>query len=71
LNLIGGNRLVLFIGWNPAVVDKQAAAFAAEMDRRNAALYLLGHGDCGREDLSKTASKGLQSVVDDKEQVNT
>lgn len=73
LNLIGGNRLVLFDpDWNPAV-DKQAAARCwRDGQRKRCFTYrFLATGTVEEKIFQRQLSKeGLQSVVDDKEQVN-
>lgn len=73
LNLIGGNRLVLFDpDWNPAV-DKQAAArcWRDGQKKRCFTYRFLGTGTVEEKIFQRQLSKeGLQSVVDDKEQVN-
>jgi len=74
LNLIGGNRLVLFDpDWNPAV-DKQAAArcWRDGQKKRCFTYRFLTSGSVEEKIYQRQLSKeGLQSVVDDKEQVNT
>jgi Bromodomain len=74
LNLIGGNRLVLFDpDWNPAV-DKQAAArcWRDGQKKRCFTYRFLATGTVEEKIFQRQLSKeGLQSVVDDKEQVNT
>jgi hypothetical protein len=74
INLIGGNRLVLFDpDWNPAV-DKQAAARCwRDGQRKRCFTYrFLATGTVEEKIFQRQLSKeGLQSVVDDKEQVNT
>lgn len=73
LNLIGGNRLVLFDpDWNPAV-DKQAAArcWRDGQKKRCFTYRFLTTGSVEEKIFQRQLSKeGLQSVVDDKEQVN-
>jgi Bromodomain len=73
LNLIGGNRLVLFDpDWNPAV-DKQAAArcWRDGQKKRCFTYRFLSTGTVEEKIFQRQLSKeGLQSVVDDKEQVN-
>ncbi|KAL3776954.1 hypothetical protein ACHAW5_009286 [Stephanodiscus triporus] len=73
LNLIGGNRLVLFDpDWNPAV-DKQAAArcWRDGQKKRCFTYRFLTTGTVEEKIFQRQLSKeGLQSVVDDKEQVN-
>jgi len=73
LNLIGGNRLVLFDpDWNPAV-DKQAAArcWRDGQKKRCFTYRFLATGIVEEKIFQRQLSKeGLQSVVDDKEQVN-
>ena len=73
LNLIGGNRLVLFDpDWNPAV-DKQAAArcWRDGQKKRCFTYRFLTAGSVEEKIYQRQLSKeGLQSVVDDKEQVN-
>merc|ERR1712238_101077 len=74
LNLIGGNRLVLFDpDWNPAV-DKQAAArcWRDGQNKRCFTYRFLATGTVEEKIFQRQLSKeGLQSVVDDKEQVNS
>jgi DNA repair and recombination protein RAD54 and RAD54-like protein len=74
LNLIGGNRLVLFDpDWNPAV-DKQAAArcWRDGQKKRCFTYRFLATGTVEEKIFQRQLSKeGLQSVVDDKEQVNS
>jgi len=74
LNLIGGNRLVLFDpDWNPAV-DKQAAArcWRDGQKKRCFTYRFLATGTVEEKIFQRQLAKeGLQSVVDDKEQVNT
>lgn len=74
LNLIGGNRLVLFDpDWNPAV-DKQAAARCwRDGQRKRCFTYrFLSSGTVEEKIFQRQLSKeGLQSIVDDKDQVNT
>lgn len=73
INLIGGNRLVLFDpDWNPAV-DKQAAARCwREGQKKRCFTYrFLAAGTVEEKIFQRQLSKeGLQSIVDDKEQVN-
>lgn len=73
LNLIGGNRLVLFDpDWNPAV-DKQAAArcWRDGQKKRCFTYRFLATGTVEEKIFQRQLSKeGLQSVVDDKEQTN-
>ena len=73
LNLIGGNRLVLFDpDWNPAV-DKQAAArcWRDGQKKRCFTYRFTATGTVEEKIFQRQLSKeGLQSVVDDKEQVN-
>ncbi len=74
LNLIGGNRLVLFDpDWNPAI-DKQAAA-RVWRDHQTKKCYIYRFVSTGtieemifQRQLSK---EGLQSIVDDKTEVNS
>jgi len=74
LNLIGGNRLVLFDpDWNPAV-DKQAAArcWRDGQKKRCFTYRFLATGTVEEKIFQRQLAKeGLQSVVDDKEQVNS
>jgi len=74
LNLIGGNRLVLFDpDWNPAV-DKQAAArcWRDGQKKRCFTYRFLATGTVEEKIFQRQLSKeGLQSIVDDKEQCNT
>eukprot|EP00546_Thalassionema_frauenfeldii_P004971 CAMPEP_0178907450 /NCGR_PEP_ID=MMETSP0786-20121207/7379_1 /TAXON_ID=186022 /ORGANISM="Thalassionema frauenfeldii, Strain CCMP 1798" /LENGTH=1017 /DNA_ID=CAMNT_0020579253 /DNA_START=302 /DNA_END=3352 /DNA_ORIENTATION=+ len=74
LNLIGGNRLVLFDpDWNPAV-DKQAAArcWRDGQKKRCFTYRFLATGTVEEKIFQRQLAKeGLQQVVDDKEQVNT
>jgi hypothetical protein len=74
LNLIGGNRLVLFDpDWNPAV-DKQAAArcWRDGQKKRCFTYRFLATGTVEEKIFQRQLSKeGLQSVVDDKEQCNS
>jgi len=74
LNLIGGNRLVLFDpDWNPAI-DKQAAArcWRDGQKKRCFTYRFLATGTVEEKIFQRQLSKeGLQSVVDDKDQVNT
>ena len=71
--MIGGNRLVLFDpDWNPAV-DKQAAArcWRDGQTKRCFTYRFLATGTVEEKIFQRQLSKeGLQSVVDDKEQVN-
>lgn len=71
--MIGGNRLVLFDpDWNPAV-DKQAAArcWRDGQKKRCFTYRFLATGSVEEKIFQRQLSKeGLQSVVDDKEQVN-
>lgn len=73
LNLIGGNRLVLFDpDWNPAV-DKQAAArcWRDGQKKRCFTYRFLATGTVEEKIFQRQLSKeGLQSIVDDKAQVN-
>ncbi len=74
LNLIGGNRLVLFDpDWNPAV-DKQAAA-RVWRDHQTKKCYIyrfLSTGTIEEKIFQRQLSKeGLQSIVDDKAEVNS
>mmetsp|Transcript_9495 Transcript_9495/g.13456 ORF Transcript_9495/g.13456 Transcript_9495/m.13456 type:complete len:1151 (+) Transcript_9495:176-3628(+) len=73
LNLIGGNRLVLFDpDWNPAV-DKQAAArcWRDGQKKRCFTYRFLATGTVEEKIFQRQLSKeGLQSIVDDKDQVN-
>jgi len=73
LNLVGGNRLVLFDpDWNPAV-DKQAAArcWRDGQKKRCFTYRFLATGTVEEKIFQRQLSKeGLQSIVDDKEQVN-
>ncbi len=74
LNLIGGNRLVLFDpDWNPAV-DKQAAA-RVWRDHQTKKCYIyrfLSTGTIEEKIFQRQLSKeGLQSIVDDKTEVNS
>ena len=73
LNLIGANRLVLFDpDWNPAV-DKQAAArcWRDGQKKRSFTYRFVTTGSVEEKIFQRQLSKeGLQSVVDDKEQVN-
>jgi Bromodomain len=73
LNLIGANRLVLFDpDWNPAV-DKQAAArcWRDGQKKRCFTYRFLATGTVEEKIFQRQLSKeGLQSIVDDKEQVN-
>jgi hypothetical protein len=71
--LIGANRLVLFDpDWNPAV-DKQAAArcWRDGQTKRCFTYRFLATGTVEEKIFQRQLSKeGLQSVVDDKEQIN-
>ena len=73
MNLIGANRLVLFDpDWNPAV-DKQAAArcWRDGQKKRCFTYRFLATGTVEEKIFQRQLAKeGLQSVVDDKEQVN-
>ncbi len=74
LNLIGGNRLVLFDpDWNPAV-DKQAAA-RVWRDHQTKKCYIyrfVSTGTIEEKIFQRQLSKeGLQSIVDDKTEVNS
>ncbi len=74
LNLIGGNRLVLFDpDWNPAV-DKQAAARVwRDHQTKKCYIYrLVSTGTIEEKIFQRQLSKeGLQSIVDDKTEVNS
>lgn len=74
INLIGANRLVLFDpDWNPAV-DKQAAARVwREGQQRRCFIYrFVSTGTIEEKIFMRQLSKeGLQSIVDDKEEVNS
>ena len=74
LNLIGGNRLVLFdLDWNPAT-DKQAAArcWRDGQKRRCYTYRFLTTGSIEERIYQRQLSKeGLQNVVEDKEQINS
>jgi hypothetical protein len=74
INLIGANRLVLFDpDWNPAV-DKQAAARVwREGQKRRCFIYrFVSTGTIEEKVYMRQLSKeGLQSIVDDKEEVNS
>lgn len=74
LNLIGANRLVLFDpDWNPAT-DKQAAARVwREGQKQMCYVYrFLATGTLEEKIFQRQLSKeGLQSIVDDKDEVNT
>jgi hypothetical protein len=74
LNLVDRNRLVLFdLDWNPAV-DKQAAArcWRDGQKKRCFTYRFLATGTVEEKIFQQQLSKeGLQSVVDDKHQVNT
>ncbi|CAN0476180.1 unnamed protein product, partial [Ectocarpus sp. 8 AP-2014] len=72
LNLIGGNRLVLFDpDWNPAV-DKQAAARVwRDGQKKRCFVYrFVSTGTIEEKVFQRQLSKeGLQNIVDDKEEV--
>lgn len=74
INLIGASRLVLFDpDWNPAV-DKQAAARVwREGQKRRCFIYrFVSTGTIEEKIFMRQLSKeGLQSIVDDKEEVNS
>ncbi|CAM9433706.1 unnamed protein product, partial [Phaeothamnion confervicola] len=74
LNLIGGNRLVLFDpDWNPAV-DKQAAARVwRDGQKKRCFVYrFVSTGTIEEKVFQRQLSKeGLQNIVDDKEEVNS
>nr|CCA25191.1 DNA repair and recombination protein RAD54 putative [Albugo laibachii Nc14] len=74
LNLIGANRLVLFDpDWNPAT-DKQAAARVwREGQKQMCYVYrFLATGSLEEKIFQRQLSKeGLQSIVDDKDEVNS
>ena len=74
LNLIGGNRLVLFDpDWNPAI-DKQAAARVwRDGQKRRCFIYrFVTTGTIEEKIFMRQLSKeGLQSIVEDKQQVNS
>ncbi|KAH9084872.1 hypothetical protein Ae201684P_002107 [Aphanomyces euteiches] len=74
LNLIGANRLVLFDpDWNPAT-DKQAAArIWREGQKKQCFIYrFVATGTLEEKIFQRQLSKeGLQSIVDDKEEVNS
>jgi DNA repair and recombination RAD54-like protein len=74
LNLIGANRLVLFDpDWNPAT-DKQAAARVwREGQKKKCFVYrFVTTGTLEEKIFQRQLSKeGLQSIVDDKEEVNS
>ncbi|KAG5185679.1 SNF2 family N-terminal domain-containing protein [Tribonema minus] len=74
LNLIGGNRLVLFDpDWNPAV-DKQAAARVwRDGQRKRCYVYrFISTGTIEEKIFQRQLSKeGLQSVVEDQAEVNS
>jgi DNA repair and recombination protein RAD54 and RAD54-like protein len=73
INLIGGNRLVLFDpDWNPAS-DKQAAGRIWREGQQKRCYIYRFMGTCTIEEkiIQRQLSKeGLQNIVDDKEQVN-
>lgn len=73
INLIGGNRLVLFDpDWNPAS-DKQAAGrIWREGQKRRCFIYrFMSSGSIEEKIIQRQLSKeGLVDIVDDKEQVN-
>ena len=73
INLIGGNRLVLFDpDWNPAS-DKQAAGrIWREGQQKRCFIYrFMSTGSIEEKIIQRQLSKeGLQNIVDDKEQVN-
>lgn len=73
INLIGGNRLVLFDpDWNPAC-DKQAAGrIWREGQQKKCFIYrFMSTGTIEEKIIQRQLSKeGLQNIVDDKEQVN-
>lgn len=74
LNLIGGNRLVLFDpDWNPAV-DKQAAARVwRDGQKKRCFVYrFVSTGTIEEKIFQRQLSKeGLQSIVDDQQEVNS
>jgi hypothetical protein len=74
INLIGGNRLVLFDpDWNPAS-DKQAAArIWREGQKKRCFIYrFMSTSSIEEKIIQRQLSKeGLTSIVDDKEQINT
>ncbi|RQM20991.1 hypothetical protein B5M09_000202 [Aphanomyces astaci] len=74
INLIGANRLVLFDpDWNPAT-DKQAAArIWREGQKKQCFIYrFVATGTLEEKIFQRQLSKeGLQSIVDDKEEVNS
>jgi superfamily II DNA/RNA helicase len=74
INLIGGNRLVLFDpDWNPAS-DKQAAGrIWREGQKKRCFIYrFMSTGSIEEKIIQRQLSKeGLTDIVDDKEQVNT
>lgn len=73
INLIGGNRLVLFDpDWNPAS-DKQAAGRIWREGQQKRCFIYRFMGTCTIEEkiIQRQLSKeGLQNIVDDKDQVN-
>lgn len=73
INLIGGNRLVLFDpDWNPAS-DKQAAGrIWREGQKRRCFIYrFMSTGSIEEKIIQRQLSKeGLADIVDDKEQIN-
>eukprot|EP01038_Epipyxis_sp_PR26KG_P013185 gene13185-17668_t len=73
INLIGGNRLVLFDpDWNPAS-DKQAAArIWREGQKRRCYIYrFMSTGTIEEKIIQRQLAKeGLADIVDDKDQVN-
>lgn len=73
INLIGGNRLVLFDpDWNPAS-DKQAAArIWREGQKKRCFIYrFMATGSIEEKIIQRQLSKeGLVDIVDDKEQIN-
>lgn len=74
LNLVGANRLVLFDpDWNPAI-DKQAAArvWREGQTKRSFVYRFLTTGTIEEKVFQRQLSKeGLQSIVDDQEEVNS
>jgi hypothetical protein len=74
INLIGGSRLVLFDpDWNPAS-DKQAAArIWREGQKRRCYIYrFMSTGSIEEKIIQRQLSKeGLQSIIDNKDEVNT